>query len=90
MQEKPDRRLIVPAASLPSIIYDILTFQTVADLWIFIVEMITTVKYLNSSSNLTIPDPNKHVWSTASITFQASGFSGDTGEDTHGGENHFN
>lgn len=51
--------------------------------------MITTVNYINSSGSLTIPDPNKHVRSTASITFQASGFSGDTGKDTHGDESPF-
>ena len=47
--------------------------------------MITTVKYLYSSSNLTIPDPNKHVQSTGSITFQANGFSGNTGKDIYRG-----
>lgn len=48
--------------------------------------MITTIKYLDSNSNLTIPDPNRHVQSTGSITFQASGFFGDAGKDTLGGE----
>lgn len=48
--------------------------------------MITTVKYLDSHSNLTIPDPNRHVQSTGSIAFQASGFSSDAGKDTLGGE----
>ena len=48
--------------------------------------MITTVKYLDSHRYLTIPDPDRHVQSTGSITFQASGFSGDAGKDTLGGE----
>ena len=51
--------------------------------------MITTVKYLDSSSNLTIPDPYKQVRSTGSITFPASGISGNTGKDIHGGDGLF-
>ena len=51
--------------------------------------MITTVKYLDSSTNLTIPDPYKQVRSTGSITFPASGISGNTGKDIHGGDGLF-
>ncbi|KAL9976359.1 hypothetical protein ACROYT_G013653 [Oculina patagonica] len=46
------------------------------------IEMITTVEYFDSSSNLTVPNPNKQFRPTGSITFQASGFSGGTGNDT--------
>lgn len=48
--------------------------------------MITTVEYLDSNSNLTVPKPNKQFRPTGSITFQASGFSGGTGNDTLRGE----
>lgn len=69
---------------------DYFNLYTVVDLFIYIsvssLEILTIIEYVNPNNNVTIPDPKKQAWSTALITFQASGLSRDISNDTNEGK----